>query len=113
MDILVDMNRQDGITVLVSLHQVEYALTYCPRAIALKAGKIVYDGPSDELTPALLSHIYGAESSEFLPPSFDRPAAPWHRRESEPAKLRMAPKERSAASHAVQTGHGSADRLSA
>src|SRR5262249_59139795 len=28
MDILADMNRQDGITILVSLHQVEYALTY-------------------------------------------------------------------------------------
>jgi len=111
MDILADMNRQDGITILVSLHQVEYALTYCPRAIALRAGKIVYDGPSDELTPALLSHIYGAESSEFLPPSFDRPASPWHRRENEPAKLRAAPKERS--SHAAQSGLGSADRLSA
>ena len=111
MDILADMNRQDGITILISLHQVEYALTYCPRAIALRAGKIVYDGPSDELTPALLSDIYGAESSEFLPPSFDRPASPQHRRESEPAKLRAAPKERSG--HAAQSGLGSADRLSA
>jgi phosphonate transport system ATP-binding protein len=36
MDILADMNRRDGITVLISLHQVEYALSYCPRAIALK-----------------------------------------------------------------------------
>jgi phosphonate transport system ATP-binding protein len=113
MDILADMNRQDGITILVSLHQIEYALTYCPRAIALKAGKIVYDGPSDELTPALLSHIYGAESSEFFPASFDRPAFPWHRRESEAAKLRVAPKERAVASHAAQTDLGSADRLSA
>jgi ABC-type cobalamin/Fe3+-siderophores transport system ATPase subunit len=113
MDILADMNRQDGITILVSLHQVEYALTYCPRAIALKAGKIVYDGPSDELTPALLSHIYGAESSEFFPPSFDRPGLPWHRGESETAKLRVAPKDRAVASHAAQTGLGSADRLSA
>ena len=31
MDILADLNRQDRITVLVSLHQVEYALAYCPR----------------------------------------------------------------------------------
>src|SRR5262249_52145010 len=113
MDILADMNRQDGITILVSLHQVEYALTYCPRAIALRAGKIVYDGPSDELTPALLSHIYRAESSGVLPPSFDRAAPPRHRRESEPATLRAAPKERSVASHAAQSGLGSADRLSA
>src|SRR5262245_15650843 len=51
MDILADFNRQDNITVLVSLHQVEYALRYCPRTIALKAGEIVYDGPSSALTP--------------------------------------------------------------
>jgi len=92
---------------------VGYALTYCPRAIALKAGKIVYDGPCDELTPALLSHIYSAECSEFFPPSFDRPGLPRDRRESEAAKLRAAPKERAVAGHAAQTGHGSADRLSA
>src|SRR5262249_62133791 len=57
MDILADMNARDGITVLVSLHQVEYALRYCPRTIALKAGKVVYDGPSDALTSELLCGI--------------------------------------------------------
>ncbi len=68
MDILAELNRQDGITVLVSLHQVEYALAYCPRAIALRDGRIVYDGPSRALTPAFLSELYGAESEElFLP----------------------------------------------
>ena len=71
MDILADMNRQDGITVLVSLHQVEYALSYCPRTIALKAGKVVYDGPSDALTPGLLSSIYGAESSDLFLQGFE------------------------------------------
>src|SRR5262245_602390 len=94
MDIIADMNRQDGITVLVSLHQVEYALTYCPRAIALRAGKIVYDGPSDELTPALLSSIYGAELSELFPSSLDRAASFW---------------QRQVAGQAAQTGLGSAD----
>src|SRR5262245_10771733 len=68
MDILAELNRQDRITVLVSLHQVEYALTYCPRTIALRDGRIVYDGPSKALTPAFLSELYGAESEElFLP----------------------------------------------
>ena len=68
MDILRALNRQDGITVLVSLHQVEYALAYCPRTIALRGGKIVYDGPSNALTTAFLSELYGAESEElFLP----------------------------------------------
>ncbi len=68
MDILSRLNREDGITVLVSLHQVEYALSYCPRTIALRKGEVVYDGPSQALTPAFLGELYGAESEElFLP----------------------------------------------
>jgi phosphonate transport system ATP-binding protein len=68
MDILAELNRSDGITVLVSLHQVEYALNYCPRTIALRDGEVVYDGPSSALTPAFLGDLYGAESEElFLP----------------------------------------------
>eukprot|EP01030_Chromulinospumella_sphaerica_P017612 gene17612-17445_t len=45
MEILRDLNRQDGLTVIVTLHQVDYALRYCDRVVALKAGKLVYDGP--------------------------------------------------------------------
>jgi len=66
MDILAELNREDGITVLVSLHQVEYALKYCPRTIALKDGVIAYDGPSRALTPEFLGEIYGAESSDLF-----------------------------------------------
>jgi len=68
MDILAALNREDKITVLISLHQVEYALTYCRRTIALRDGRIVYDGPTHALTPSFLSELYGAESEElFLP----------------------------------------------
>ena len=68
MKYLEEINRQDGITVLVSLHQVEYALSYCPRTIALRDGRVVYDGPSSALNSAFLSELYGAESEElFLP----------------------------------------------
>jgi phosphonate transport system ATP-binding protein len=66
MDILGDLNRRDGITVLVSLHQVEYALRYCARTIGLKAGRIVYDGPSAALTSEQLCAIYGAESDDLF-----------------------------------------------
>jgi phosphonate transport system ATP-binding protein len=71
MDILGALNRQDGITVLVSLHQVEYALAYCPRTIALRDGRVVYDGPSNALTAAFLSELYGAESEELFLPGLD------------------------------------------
>jgi phosphonate transport system ATP-binding protein len=66
MDILAKINREDRCTVLVSLHQVNVALRYCPRTVALRAGQVVYDGPSAELTPALLRELYGAEADAIL-----------------------------------------------
>src|SRR5579862_8497030 len=61
MEILKERNAQDGLTVLVTLHQVDYALRYCDRAVALKAGQVVYDGPTDGLDRARLIDIYGPE----------------------------------------------------
>jgi len=74
MDILASLNRQDGITVLVSLHQVEYALAYCPRTIALREGRVVYDGPSRALTSVFLSELYGAESEQLFLPGMETEA---------------------------------------
>lgn len=71
MDILAELNRVDGMTVLVSLHQVEYALSYCARTIALRKGEVVYDGPSAALTPEFLGELYGAESEELFLPGLD------------------------------------------
>jgi phosphonate transport system ATP-binding protein len=61
MDILRDLNRSDGMTVLVTLHQVDYAMRYCDRALALRAGKVVYDGPTSGLRREILIDIYGPE----------------------------------------------------
>jgi phosphonate transport system ATP-binding protein len=66
MEILASINREDRCTVLVSLHQVNVALKYCPRTVALRQGRVVYDGPSADLTPALLRDLYGAEADEIL-----------------------------------------------
>lgn len=79
MEALDELNRVDGVTVLVSLHQVEYARRYCPRTIAMRDGCIVYDGPSDGLTLPFLRDIYGEASEELvLPDAADpvRPAVP-------------------------------------
>ena len=65
MDNLKRVNQDDGVTVLVSLHQVDYAVNYCPRTIAMRAGKIVFDGPSDQLTPVLLQELYGSASLDL------------------------------------------------
>jgi phosphonate transport system ATP-binding protein len=66
MELLADLNHKDGLAVVVSLHQVDYALRYCPRVVALKAGRIVYDGPSLSLDRAALVDIYGPEIEEVF-----------------------------------------------
>src|SRR5499427_8066427 len=110
MDILADLNRSDRITVLVSLHQVEYALRYCPRTIALRSGEVVYDGPSSELTSALLTSIYGADNEELFVPELEPAGAP-HARPAPGARLGLAPDPASAAGQARQSNE--AERLRA
>jgi len=66
MEILGDLNKADGLTVLVTLHQVDYALRYCDRVVALKAGKIVYDGPASGLDRPRLIDIYGPEFEDVF-----------------------------------------------
>ncbi|HEY3696888.1 phosphonate ABC transporter ATP-binding protein [Phenylobacterium sp.] len=66
MEILRDLNRSDGLTVVVTLHQVDYALRYCDRVVALKAGRIAYDGPADALDRPQLTDIYGPEFEDVF-----------------------------------------------
>ena len=74
MEVLVAVNRENGITCVVSLHQVEYARRYCPRTIALRDGRVVFDGPSRDLTNEMLVELYGAGSEELiLPEAAPRP----------------------------------------
>ncbi|MCD6008972.1 phosphonate ABC transporter ATP-binding protein [Halomonas sp. IOP_31] len=58
MDILKRINEEDGRTVVITLHQVEYAREYCQRAIALKQGRLYYDGPIAQLTDVRLRALY-------------------------------------------------------
>lgn len=61
MELLVELNKRDGLGVIVTLHQVDYAIRYCERVVALQAGKVVYDGPSTGLDTKRLIEIYGPE----------------------------------------------------
>ncbi len=66
MDALAQINAEDARTVVVSLHQVDYALKYCPRVVALRAGAVVYDGASADVTPDILRDLYGDECEELM-----------------------------------------------
>lgn len=59
MDALADINRRDGITVLVNLHTLDTARTYCRRIIGMSGGHIVFDGVPEDLTAPTVQAIYG------------------------------------------------------
>ena len=114
MDLLADMNRRDGLTIFISLHQVEYAVKYCPRVIALRAGRIVYDGPSRALTPAFLNQIYGAESEELFLPSLEERLEPPARTSAvAPMPVRMQPDAAHAGIPTSRSANAESARLSA
>ena len=61
MNTLQTIHEQDGKTVIVTLHQVDYARRYCPRTVALKQGVVQFDGVTHELSDGFLNQLYGSE----------------------------------------------------
>jgi phosphonate transport system ATP-binding protein len=66
MDLLHHLNRTQGMTLVVSLHNVALARKYCDRIIALRAGQLVFDGLPTELDDIRLRSLYGASTEELL-----------------------------------------------
>jgi phosphonate transport system ATP-binding protein len=64
MQNLRDINERDGVTVLVSLHQVDFAMRFCKRCIGMREGRVVFDGSTAKLDTATLREIYGSEYSD-------------------------------------------------
>lgn len=58
MQLLHQICRRDGITLLVNLHQVELARRFADRIIGLNEGRVVFDGSPDQLDRAALASIY-------------------------------------------------------
>ena len=61
MQDFVHINQELGISILLNIHHVELALEYADRIIGIRAGKIVYDGPSAKVDQAVLDSIYGEQ----------------------------------------------------
>ena len=59
MELLREINQQDGITVITSLHVLELAKAYGRRVIALRGGRIVHDGPPESLDAGASERIFG------------------------------------------------------
>ena len=58
LDILKRINREDGITTIVNLHQLDLAREYADRVIGFKAGKLIYDGSPEGITREVYEQVY-------------------------------------------------------
>ncbi|MDN5364981.1 MAG: cobalamin transport system ATP-binding protein [Thermacetogenium sp.] len=66
MEILRELSRRKGITVILSLHEIDIALKSCETVLLVKNGKILASGPPEEiLTEEMVAEVYGIESAHF------------------------------------------------
>ena len=60
MQLLREVVERRGRTVVIVLHDINYAAAYADRVVAMKDGRIVAHGPPDDvLTVGLLEQLYG------------------------------------------------------
>lgn len=64
MEDFVRINREMGISILLNIHHVELAIEYADRIIGIRAGEVVYDGPSKAVDQSVLTSIYGDTAQE-------------------------------------------------
>jgi phosphonate transport system ATP-binding protein len=58
------INREDGITVVCNLHFLDLARRYGTRIVALKEGRLIFDGKPTEVDRGWFREIYGQEAEE-------------------------------------------------
>ncbi|CAG9295377.1 ABC transporter ATP-binding protein [Celerinatantimonas diazotrophica] len=74
MQLLAHLNREQQRGIVVILHDINLALRYAQRIIALKQGQLIFDGtPEQLLTPQHLHQLYGVEMQIIEHPTLPTP----------------------------------------
>jgi phosphonate transport system ATP-binding protein len=61
MRLLIEICAERGLPAIVNIHDVPLAQQFMQRIVGLRAGRVVFDGPSELLTQDALTTIYGEE----------------------------------------------------
>ena len=62
LDLLTDLNRTNGTTVVIVLHDLNLAFRYADHIIAMKSGAIVAEGaPRDIVDAAMIKEVFGLD----------------------------------------------------
>jgi iron complex transport system ATP-binding protein len=74
LDLLADLNRMRGTTVVMVLHDLNLAARYADHLVALADGRVHITGtPEDVLTEETVRHVFGLESRVIEDPTSGRP----------------------------------------
>lgn len=63
LQLLHDICKSDGLTAVISLHQVDFARQFADRIIGLKQGAVVFDGPPQALSERYVKDLYQHHTS--------------------------------------------------
>ena len=74
LDLLTDLNRDRGTTIVMVLHDLNLAARYADELVAVRDGRVHAIGSPDEvITAALVREVFGLESRVILDPVSDKP----------------------------------------
>jgi len=66
ISLLKELSKEDGLTLCVSLHNLELAREFFPRIIGLRGGKVVFDGAPDSLDEELVTGLFQLDKSDRM-----------------------------------------------
>lgn len=64
MRLIVEMCKERGLAAIINIHDVNLAQMFVQRVVALNLGEIIFDGGPNDLSPDVLTRIYGEEDWE-------------------------------------------------
>ncbi|MGB1260236.1 MAG: phosphonate ABC transporter ATP-binding protein [Akkermansiaceae bacterium] len=62
IQLLTELSRQEGLTLIVSLHNLELAREFFPRLIGLRAGEMAFDSAPEDLSEEDCQELYRIDS---------------------------------------------------
>ena len=64
IQLLVDLAEERGLSLVVSLHDLDLARTFFPRTVGLRGGRVQFDAPTDSLEEASFRELYRLDSGD-------------------------------------------------
>ena len=64
--LLTDISREQGITLCMSIHNLELARAHFGRLVGLRAGRVVFDSPTEDVDEEQFRSLYELDATEML-----------------------------------------------